>query len=89
MEKLSSNFQVFANFDDLRLIHHAELGNLRVLVEEPALDDRIAERLAVAFGNQTHLMELMKVLLDGFHRTMGHDVVFHVLIGQAVVCDLR
>ena len=83
MEKLSGNLAVFADFDDLCLIHSAELGDLRVLVKEPALDDGVAERLAMAFRNQTHFMELMQVLLDGFSRAMGHDIVFHVLIGQA------
>lgn len=73
------------DFLNFRLAAHAKSDDFRILVQEPLLDNRIAERLAVTLGNQTHFAELVVILLHGFRIAVGHDVVFHELIGQAVV----
>ena len=77
-----------AYFLNFRLAAHTKPDNFRILVQEPLLDDRVAERLAVTLGNQPHFAELVVILFDGFRIAVGHDVVFHELIGQAVVAFL-
>ena len=64
---------------------HAEVLHFRILVQEPCLDDGVAEGLAVALGNQTHFVELAKVRDAGFRSAVAHDVGLHVLIGQTLV----
>lgn len=70
---------------DLRITTDAELCDFREPFKEPALDNRIAEALAVAFGNQAHLVEVLKIPFDILCAAVCHDVIFHVFIGQTVV----